>query len=94
MKVLVISAMSCLTVLASVWILTTQRPTARYQVVQAGERLKNVKLEDLGRTKRVTIDKENATIVEGEGKQTDIQCHVGQIRRQIKETPFDKLRAG
>ena len=48
-----------------------------------------MKLEDLGRTKRVTIDKENTTIVEGEGKQSDIQGRVGQIRRQIEETTSD-----
>jgi chaperonin GroEL len=48
-----------------------------------------VKLEDLGRTKRVTIDKENTTIVEGEGKQADIQGRVSQIRRQIEETTSD-----
>ena len=51
-----------------------------------GIKLENVKLEDLGRTKRVTIDKENTTIVEGEGKQADIQGRVAQIRRQIEET--------
>ncbi|MEY2562801.1 MAG: chaperonin GroEL [Verrucomicrobiota bacterium] len=54
-----------------------------------GIKLENVKLEDLGRTKRVTIDKENTTIVEGEGKQSDIQGRVGQIRRQIEETTSD-----
>ena len=54
-----------------------------------GIKLENVKLEDLGRTKRVTIDKENTTIVEGEGKQADIQGRVGQIRRQIEETTSD-----
>ena len=48
-----------------------------------------MKLEDLGRTKRVTIDKENTTIVEGEGKQADIQGRVSQIRRQIEETTSD-----
>src|SRR6476619_1802401 len=51
-----------------------------------GIKLENVKLDDLGRAKRVTIDKENTTIVEGEGKQKDIQGRVGQIRRQIEET--------
>ena len=51
-----------------------------------GIKLENVKLEDLGRAKRVTIDKENTTIVEGEGKQADIQGRVSQIRRQIEET--------
>jgi len=54
-----------------------------------GIKLENVKLDDLGRTKRVTIDKENTTIVEGEGKQADIQGRVGQIRRQIEETTSD-----
>ena len=54
-----------------------------------GIKLENVKLEDLGRTKRVTIDKENTTIVEGEGKQADIQGRVSQIRRQIEETTSD-----
>jgi chaperonin GroEL len=54
-----------------------------------GIKLENVKLEDLGRTKRVTIDKENTTIVEGEGTQKDIQGRVGQIRRQIEETTSD-----
>ncbi|MGI9113520.1 MAG: chaperonin GroEL [Chthoniobacterales bacterium] len=54
-----------------------------------GIKLENVKLEDLGRAKRVTIDKENTTIVEGEGKQNDIQGRVSQIRRQIEETTSD-----
>ena len=54
-----------------------------------GIKLENVKLEDLGRAKRVTIDKENTTIVEGEGKQADIQGRVSQIRRQIEETTCD-----
>ncbi len=54
-----------------------------------GIKLENVKLEDLGRTKRATIDKENTTIVEGEGKQVDIKGRVAQIRRQIEETTSD-----
>ncbi len=54
-----------------------------------GIKLENVQLEDLGRTKRVTIDKENTTIVEGEGKNADIQGRVSQIRRQIEETTSD-----
>jgi chaperonin GroEL len=54
-----------------------------------GIKLENIKLEDLGRTKRVTIDKENTTIVEGEGKQVDIKGRVSQIRRQIEETTSD-----
>jgi chaperonin GroEL len=54
-----------------------------------GIKLENVKLEDLGRAKRVTIDKDNTTIVEGEGKKADIQARVAQIRRQIEETTSD-----
>src|SRR5947199_1780438 len=54
-----------------------------------GIKLENVKLDDLGKAKRVTIDKKNTTIVEGEGKQNDIQGRVNQIRRQIEETTSD-----
>jgi chaperonin GroEL len=54
-----------------------------------GIKLENIKIEDLGRAKRVTIDKENTTIVEGEGKHVDIKGRVAQIRRQIEETTSD-----
>src|SRR5213082_1755060 len=54
-----------------------------------GIKLENVKLDELGKAKRITIDKENTTIVEGEGKQSDIQGRVHQIRRQIEETTAD-----
>jgi chaperonin GroEL len=54
-----------------------------------GIKLENVKLDDLGKAKRVSIDKESTTIVEGEGKQSDIQGRVSQIRRQIEETTSD-----
>jgi chaperonin GroEL len=54
-----------------------------------GIKLENIKLEDLGKAKRVTIDKENTTIVEGSGKGADIQGRVAQIRRQIEETTSD-----
>ncbi|HSI13828.1 MAG TPA: chaperonin GroEL, partial [Chthoniobacter sp.] len=54
-----------------------------------GIKLENITLEDLGRTKRVTVDKENTTIVEGAGKNADIQGRVAQIRRQIEETTSD-----
>ena len=54
-----------------------------------GIKLENVKLEDLGRAKRVTVDKENTTIVEGAGKTSDIQGRVAQIKRQIEETTSD-----
>jgi chaperonin GroEL len=54
-----------------------------------GIKLENVKLDELGKAKRITIDKENTTIVEGEGKQNDIQGRVSQIKRQIEETTSD-----
>ena len=54
-----------------------------------GIKLENIKLEDMGKTKRVTVDKENTTIVEGSGKSADIQGRVAQIRRQIEETTSD-----
>ena len=54
-----------------------------------GIKLESIGLDDLGKTKRVTIDKENTTIVEGAGKQSDIQGRVNQIRRQIDETTSD-----
>src|SRR5213595_179238 len=54
-----------------------------------GIKLENIKLDDMGRAKRVTVDKENTTIVEGEGKKADIQGRDAQIRRQIEETTSD-----
>jgi len=54
-----------------------------------GIKLENVQLADLGRAKRVTVDKENTTIVEGSGKASDIQGRIAQIRRQIDETTSD-----
>jgi len=54
-----------------------------------GIKLENVQISDLGRAKRITIDKENTTIVEGSGKSSDIQGRVKQIRRQIDETTSD-----
>ncbi len=54
-----------------------------------GIKLENITLDDLGKTKRITIDKENTTIVEGSGSQKDIQGRVNQIRRQIEETTSD-----
>ncbi|MDA0577536.1 MAG: chaperonin GroEL, partial [Verrucomicrobia bacterium] len=54
-----------------------------------GTKLENVKLEDLGRAKKVTVDKENTTIVEGSGKTSDIQGRVAQIKRQIEDTTSD-----
>jgi chaperonin GroEL len=54
-----------------------------------GIKLENIKIEELGKAKRVTVDKENTTIVEGAGKNADIQGRVAQIRRQIEETTSD-----
>src|SRR5919198_531570 len=54
-----------------------------------GIKLENVKLEDLGRAKKVTIDKDNTTIVEGAGKQSDIEGRVKTLRAQIEETTSD-----
>ncbi|MGZ5565562.1 MAG: chaperonin GroEL [Limisphaerales bacterium] len=54
-----------------------------------GVKLESIGLEDLGRAKSIVIDKENTTIVEGNGKSSDIQGRVNQIRRQIEETTSD-----
>jgi chaperonin GroEL len=54
-----------------------------------GIKLENIKMEDLGQAKRVTIDKDNTTIVEGAGKKADIEGRVKQIRAQIEETTSD-----
>ncbi len=54
-----------------------------------GIKLENVTMNDLGRAKRVTVDKDNTTIVEGAGKKSDIQGRVAQIRNQIEETTSD-----
>src|SRR5262249_26467314 len=54
-----------------------------------GLKLESVTVKDLGRAKRVKIDKDNTTIVEGAGKTSDIQARVKQIRAQIEETTSD-----
>src|SRR5450432_1507898 len=54
-----------------------------------GLKLENVKLEDLGRAKKITIDKDNTTIVEGYGKSSDIEGRVKQIRSQVENTTSD-----
>jgi chaperonin GroEL len=54
-----------------------------------GIKLENVKVEDLGRAKKVTIDKDNTTIVEGGGKASEIEGRVKQIRAQVEETTSD-----
>jgi chaperonin GroEL len=54
-----------------------------------GIKLDSISLDDLGKAKRVVVEKEATTIVEGEGKSKDIQGRVAQIRRQIEETTSD-----
>jgi chaperonin GroEL len=54
-----------------------------------GIKLENIKLNDLGRAKRITIDKDNTTIVDGAGDKDDIEGRVKQIRVQIEETTSD-----
>ena len=61
----------------------------RFVTEDLGIKLENVQLSDLGRAKRVTVDKENTTIVEGAGKTADIQGRIKQIRAQIEETTSD-----
>jgi chaperonin GroEL len=59
---------------------------------ETGFKLENVTVADLGRAKRITINKDETTIVEGAGKATDIKARIGQIRRQIEDTTseYDK----
>jgi chaperonin GroEL len=54
-----------------------------------GIKLENVKPEDLGRAKKVTIDKDNTTIIEGRGKTSEIEGRVKQIRTQVEDTTSD-----
>jgi chaperonin GroEL len=54
-----------------------------------GIKLENVKLNDLGRAKRISIDKDNTTVVDGAGDKDDIEARVKQIRAQIEETTSD-----
>jgi len=54
-----------------------------------GIKLESLELSDLGRAKSIVVDKENTTIVEGNGSSKDIQGRVNQIRRQIEETTSD-----
>ncbi len=65
------------------------QPGGRCLTEDLGIKLENVTLDDLGKAKRITIDKENTTIVEGEGTNNSIQGRVAQIRRQIDETTSD-----
>ena len=54
-----------------------------------GIKLENVQIRDLGRAKRVVIDKENTTLIEGAGKSAEIQGRINQLKKQIEETDSD-----
>ena len=54
-----------------------------------GIKLESITLNDLGRAKRITVDKDNTTIIDGAGSQKDIQARVQQIRTQIEDTTSD-----
>jgi chaperonin GroEL len=56
---------------------------------ELGLKLENVTLQDLGRAKRIVIDKDNCTLIDGAGKKTDIEGRIKQIRAQIEETTSD-----
>ncbi len=56
---------------------------------ETGIKLEGVRLEDLGRAKRITVDKDNTTIVDGGGKQKEIEGRIRQLRAQIEETTSD-----
>jgi chaperonin GroEL len=56
---------------------------------EAGRKLESATLDDLGSAKRITIDKENTTVVEGAGSASDVQARVSQIKLQIEDTSSD-----
>ncbi len=56
---------------------------------EAGMKLENAQLNDLGRAKKVRIDKDNTTIIDGMGKKEDIEARIKQIKTQIEETTSD-----
>ncbi len=56
---------------------------------ELGFKLENAVMTDLGRAKKISIDKDNTTIVEGNGKKEDIKARIGQIRKQIEDTTSD-----
>jgi chaperonin GroEL len=56
---------------------------------ELGLKLENVTLKDLGRAKRIVVDKDNTTLIDGAGKKSDIEGRIKQIRAQIEETTSD-----
>ena len=71
--------------LEDISVLTAGKPIME----ETGTKLENIRLEDLGRAKRVTIDKDNTTLIEGAGATKAIQGRVKQLRTQIEETSSD-----
>jgi chaperonin GroEL len=61
----------------------------QYVSDELGAKLENVALADLGRAKRIVVDKDNTTIVDGRGKREDIQGRIGEIRAAIEKTTSD-----
>jgi len=61
-----------------------------------GLKLENLSLADLGKAKRIVVDKENTTVIEGAGKKSDIQARIAQIRSQIEQSTsdYDKEKLG
>jgi chaperonin GroEL len=56
---------------------------------ELGIKLENIALQDLGRAKRIVVDKDNTTVVDGAGKKSDLEGRIKQIRAQIEETTSD-----
>jgi len=56
---------------------------------ELGIKLENITLQDLGRAKRIVVDKDNTTVIDGAGKKADIEGRIKQIRAQIEETTSD-----
>jgi chaperonin GroEL len=56
---------------------------------ELGLKLENITLNDLGKAKRITVDKDNTTLVDGAGKKADIEGRIGTIRKQIEDTTSD-----
>src|SRR5215469_5777624 len=71
--------------LEDIAILTGGKPIAE----ELGIKLENVTIQDLGRAKRIVVDKDNTTIIDGAGKKSDIEARIKQIRAQIDETTSD-----
>ena len=74
---------------SNAWKISQFLTVGRCLTEDLGIKLEDITLDDLGRAKRITIDKDSTTIVEGEGSTKDVQGRVSQIRRQIEETTSD-----